>query len=115
MAAMYDVVVIGGGFAGVTAARELRWRGYRVLILEGRDRLGGRTWTSEFAGQPVEMGGTWVHWFQPHVWAEITRYGLQITESPRADEQRVWIAAGTLHHAPAQTFYPLLNEATGRF
>jgi NADPH-dependent 2,4-dienoyl-CoA reductase/sulfur reductase-like enzyme len=40
---MYDVVVIGGGFAGVTAARDLRRRGYRVLILEARDRLGGRT------------------------------------------------------------------------
>src|SRR5881397_2102221 len=79
---MDDVVVIGGGFAGVTAARDLRQRGYRVLILEARDRLGGRTWTAEFAGQPVEMGGAWVHWCQPHVWAEITRYGLQITESP---------------------------------
>ena len=115
MAARYDVVVIGGGFAGVTAARDLRWRGYRVLILEARDRLGGRTWTAEFAGQPVEMGGTWVHWFQPHVWAEITRYGLQIIESPRADERRAWITDGTLYHAPAQTFYPMLNEAIRRF
>src|SRR5919198_1389727 len=115
MAAIYDVVVIGGGFAGVTAARDLRWRGYRVLILEARDRLGGRTWTSGFAGQPVEMGGAWVHWCQPHVWAEITRYGLQITESPRAEEQRAWIADGTLYHAPAETFYPMLNEAIRRF
>jgi monoamine oxidase len=112
---MYDVVVIGGGFAGVTAARDLRRRGKSVLLLEARDRLGGRTWTSEFAGQPVEMGGTWVHWMQPHVWAEITRYGLQITESPRAEEERAWIADGTLHHAPAETFYPLLNAAIARF
>src|SRR5215467_6311903 len=87
----YDVVVIGGGFAGVAAARELRHRGRRVLILEARDRLGGRTWVSEFSGLPVEMGGTWVHWMQPYVWAEIGRYGLQIVESPHA-ERCGWIA-----------------------
>ena len=107
----YDVVVIGGGFAGVTAARELRQRGHRVAILEARDRLGGRTWTSEFAGQAVEMGGTWVHWSQPHVWAEITRYGLAITESPRADEWRAWLGAGTRQTAPPETFYPMLRAA----
>src|SRR5919201_1937513 len=56
-AAMYDVVVIGGGFAGVTAARDLRWRGSRVLFLEGRERLGGPTWALEGAGQPGELGG----------------------------------------------------------
>src|SRR5579883_81739 len=115
MADTYDVVIIGGGFAGVTAARELRKQGQRVLILEARDRLGGRTWTAEFAGQAVEMGGTWVHWLQPHVWAEITRYGLQITESPRAGEMRNWISGGTRHEMPSERFYPMLNEALKRF
>ena len=38
-----DVVVIGGGFVGVTAARDLQKRGFHVLVLEARDRLGGRT------------------------------------------------------------------------
>ena len=42
---MNDVIVIGGGFAGVTAAREAALRGRSVLLLEARDRLGGRTWT----------------------------------------------------------------------
>src|SRR5579884_2602136 len=107
----YDVVVVGAGFAGVTAARELRQRGHRVAVLEARDRLGGRTWTSTFAGQPVELGGTWVHWLQPHVWAEITRYGLPVTESPRADEWRLWIGAGTRQTAPPEAFYPMLRAA----
>ena len=78
---MIDAIVVGGGFAGATAARELSRAGCRVVLLEARDRLGGRTWTSSFAGQPVEMGGTWVHWHQPHVWAELTRYGLELAES----------------------------------
>ncbi len=46
-AAMYDVIVVGGGFAGVTAARECALRGRSVLLLEARDRLGGRTWSAD--------------------------------------------------------------------
>lgn len=75
-----DAVVVGGGFAGVTAARELANRGLSTILLEARDRLGGRTWLVEFAGDRVEMGGTWIYWSQPHVWAEMTRYGLPVVE-----------------------------------
>lgn len=77
-----DVIVIGGGFAGVTATRELTQAGRSVVLLEARDRLGGRTWTDERLGMPLEMGGTWVHWLQPHVWAELTRYGVDLVPSP---------------------------------
>lgn len=79
----YDVIVIGGGFAGVTASRELSRRGYKVVVLEGRDRIGGRTWYKDDAlpGHSLELGGTWVHWFQPHVYSEITRYGLELVET----------------------------------
>lgn len=110
----YDVAVIGGGFAGVTAARELRLRGHRVVIVEARDRLGGRTWVSEFCGLPVEMGGQWVHWLQPYVWAEIGRYGLGIEESPHA-ERGGWISGGRLIEAPADAYYARLNEAIDRY
>jgi monoamine oxidase len=79
-----DVVVIGGGFAGVTAARELTLRGASVLLLEARDRLGGRTWTDTWNGTPIERGGGWVHWHQPHVWSEITRAGLAVEVSEDA-------------------------------
>ncbi|MGH6632161.1 MAG: flavin monoamine oxidase family protein, partial [Sphingopyxis sp.] len=78
----YDAIIVGAGFAGLTAARELKQYGYRVLILEARDRIGGRTYTAEFNGKPNDLGGTWVHWFQPHVWAEISRYEVEIEESP---------------------------------
>ncbi|WP_406863604.1 NAD(P)/FAD-dependent oxidoreductase [Streptomyces sp. HUAS MG47] len=76
----FDAIVVGAGFAGVTAARELRARGRRVLLLEARDRLGGRTWTDTFAGQQIELGGAWVHWSQPHIWTELTRYGVPVVE-----------------------------------
>jgi monoamine oxidase len=74
----YDVIVIGGGFAGVTAAREAARGGAETLLLEARDRLGGRTWTQRWNGTDIELGGGWVHWHQPHVWSEITRAGLAV-------------------------------------
>lgn len=55
-----DVVVVGAGFAGLTAARDLTTRGHDVLVLEGRDRVGGRSHTGHVAGIPVDMGGTFV-------------------------------------------------------
>ncbi|MEU3776666.1 NAD(P)/FAD-dependent oxidoreductase [Streptomyces sp. NPDC032472] len=72
----YDVIVIGAGYAGVTAARELRAKGLRPLILEARGRIGGRTWTSTFQGQQVELGAQWIGPTQPLVHDELTRYGI---------------------------------------
>ncbi|KAL3472860.1 amine oxidase [Aspergillus californicus] len=73
----YDVIVIGAGFAGLIAARDLSQRhSLDILVIEARDRIGGRTWTAKLLGEEVEMGGTWVHWGQPHVYAELHRYGL---------------------------------------
>ena len=51
--------------------------GLNTLLIEARDRIGGRTWTSEIEGYQYELGGTWVHWNQPHIWRELSRYGLQ--------------------------------------
>jgi monoamine oxidase len=74
-----DVLVLGGGFAGVVAARELHDAGRSVRLLEARDRLGGRTWYREgaLAGYDLEMGGTWLVPEHRHVWAELQRYGIE--------------------------------------
>ena len=79
------VIVVGAGFAGLTAARELQTAGIEYHIVEARDRIGGRAWTDDRLGRPLEIGATWVHWHQPHVWSEITRYGQDIIASPVVD------------------------------
>lgn len=55
-----DVVVIGAGATGLSAAVQLRDAGFSVVVLEARERVGGRLWTDEIDGQMFELGGQWV-------------------------------------------------------
>ncbi|MFJ7213682.1 flavin monoamine oxidase family protein [Amycolatopsis sp. NPDC098790] len=83
-----DVVVIGGGLAGLVAARDLAAAGIGVELLEARDRVGGRTWTARFeaAGVDVDLGAEWV---APDchraVVREAERYGLGLDVTAAAD------------------------------
>jgi len=114
-----DVTVVGGGFAGVVAARELSRAGRDVVVLEGRDRLGGRTWykPKALSGRTLELGGTWVHWLQPHVWAEITRYGLEVEESlgSSAAEEVLYVTGGQRRSAMLPDLWAVMEEANERF
>ena len=89
------VVVIGAGFAGLVAARELQMAGVDYVILEAKDRVGGRAWTEDRMGRPLELGATWVHWFQAHTWTEVMRYGqrLEIEASPVGNDAH-WVTEG---------------------
>jgi monoamine oxidase len=107
----WDVIVVGGGFAGVTAARELNRSGRSVCILEARDRLGGRTWVDRRLGHDLEIGGMWVHWLQPHVWAELSRYALGTVSSPTAT-RAIWIANGSRMEGSPKELFALLEEGS---
>jgi len=56
----YDVIVVGAGLAGLTAARTLAAQGKKVKVLEARGRVGGRTFSKEVGGAVVDVGGQWI-------------------------------------------------------
>ncbi|MFC0533973.1 flavin monoamine oxidase family protein [Phytohabitans kaempferiae] len=73
-----DVVVIGGGLAGLMAARALSASGRSVRVLEARDRVGGRTWTRTAAsGVPIDFGGQWIGPSQERVTALAAELGIE--------------------------------------
>ncbi|KAI3996841.1 hypothetical protein MKX01_021117 [Papaver californicum] len=56
-----SAIVIGGGFAGIAASRTLHDASFQVVLLESRDRIGGRVCTDYSSGFPVDMGASWLH------------------------------------------------------
>jgi len=87
-----DVVIVGAGPSGLTAARELKKAGLSVAVLEARDRVGGRTWTDTVDGAMLEIGGQWVSPDQTALLALIDDLGLQ-TYSRYRDGESVYIGA----------------------
>lgn len=73
-----DVIVIGGGIAGLVAARELSAAGLRVTLLEARDRLGGRIYTRRCGSYPVELGAEFVHGRPAEIFRLASEAGLLI-------------------------------------
>jgi monoamine oxidase len=115
-----DVIVIGAGFAGVAAARDLAEAGNRVVVLEARDRIGGRTWYRPIPGTEVwaEYGGMFIsRATQPSLAAELTRYGIGVTE-PTEPETIGWVrgdrreeGVGAIDRIREQLSGSLLTEA----
>jgi len=72
-----DVVVVGAGFAGLTAARNIASAGHSVIVLEARDRVGGRAWNHDLGGGQVsERGATFVGPTQDHILALANAVGV---------------------------------------
>ncbi|WP_116963742.1 flavin monoamine oxidase family protein [Fastidiosibacter lacustris] len=61
---IYDVIVVGAGVSGLAAANNLMLNGFDVLVVEARDRVGGRINSQAFAGVIVDLGASWIHGVQ---------------------------------------------------
>jgi putrescine oxidase len=72
-----DVVIVGAGAAGLTAANQLKKAGLSVAVLEARDRVGGRLWTDEIDGAMLEIGGQWVSPDQTALIETVAELGLE--------------------------------------
>jgi monoamine oxidase len=69
----FDEVIIGGGAAGIGAARRLAATHLSVLLLEAQSRLGGRAWTQEIAGLNLDLGCGWLHSAEKNSWVAIAQ------------------------------------------
>ena len=109
----YDVIVIGGGMAGACAARETAQAGLRTILLEARNRLGGRTYYAPFGDHNIELGANYLYWLQPHIWAEVDRYKLAISDTPAAVNPDRWIYLkdGKAVEADIASFWPKVDKA----
>ena len=93
---VYDTVVIGAGFAGLVAARDLIEAGRTVVVLEARDRPGGRTYSTTFPGTDVviDLGAEWFDPARHHfLAAEVARYGAKFVEADKGGASR-WFLDG---------------------
>ncbi len=125
MKSAVDVLVIGGGIAGLAAARQLTRAGLRVTLLEARDRLGGRIHTHQTTNYPVELGAEFVHGRPEEILglaAEAAVPILQVQGNFRRKIKGSWADAGHLMekvealfatmptHEPDQSFQYYLDR-----
>lgn len=94
-----DVVVVGAGFAGLTAARRLRAAGHSVVVIEADDRVGGRTMPGKIAGEVVDLGGQWVGPGQSRLLALAKEFGVATYPQSTAGRSVVDVAGRRVSYA----------------
>ena len=104
-----DVVIVGAGAAGLTAANDLRKAGLSVAVLEARDRVGGRLWTDVIDGAMLEIGGQWVSPDQDALIDTIAELGLE-TFSRYRDGDSIYVGPDGVAHRFTGEMFPVSAE-----
>lgn len=99
-----DVVIIGAGASGLTAATELKKAGLTVAVLEARDRVGGRLWTDDIDGAMLEIGGQWVSPDQDALKSTLADLGLETYPRYREGENIYLNSNGELSRFEGEIF-----------
>jgi monoamine oxidase len=87
--------VVGAGLAGLRAARDIARAGRTAIVLEARERVGGRGYSSRLGGRVVELGGSWFTPEQDQVRRELAEAGLGVRDYPGVEHAR-WLTDGVL-------------------
>jgi putrescine oxidase len=99
-----DVAVVGTGVAGLAAARRLVAEGRDVVVLEARDRVGGRLWNTEIGGEANELGGEWIAPYQSRMHALLEELGIDLFPAYRdGDDVYVDESGHVRRHAGGHT------------
>jgi len=108
-----DVVTIGAGFAGLSAARRMSERGLRVVVLEARDRVGGRVYTRVLEGGTwVDLGGQWLGPTQHHALALVRELGVRTFPTWTEGDNQVFVRGAAKRYRgtiPRIDLFSLLN------
>ncbi|MGP6172375.1 flavin monoamine oxidase family protein [Microbacterium sp. A196] len=104
-----DVVIVGAGAAGLTAANDLRRAGLSVAVLEARDRVGGRLWTDVIDGAMLEIGGQWVSPDQDALKDMIEELGLETFDRYR-DGDSVYVGPDGVTKRFTGEMFPVTAE-----
>lgn len=91
---VFDVAVIGAGIAGLITASQLQQHGMRVIVLEARERIGGRIHSELRHGTVAELGAEMIHGKEVATWDLVRRHNLSTFEGPQAEH---FVVQGELH------------------
>ena len=111
-----DVIIIGAGIAGLSAAKILKNKGLSVLILEARGRIGGRIWTDKSLGFPVDLGASWIHGINKNPIKQLADQFHIKTVPTNYNASQVYHPNGKLHggHRDNRRLFRLLSPPINR-
>lgn len=92
------VVVVGGGLAGLTAARRLHRQNIDVRVLEANDRVGGRTLTRDVGGEAVDLGAQWIGPSQHHIHGLVEEFGIGTFDQFNEGESLIRAGGSSARH-----------------